>query len=109
MLSASHLRNALFPTSVTDSGIMVLAQPCIRRFVSVSMMALQLPRELYTLFSSATIMLVSARHSSNAFSPISVTDSGMLMLVSTLHSLNAPSPIFVTELGMLMLVSFQHS
>ena len=62
LVSASHSSNALSPISVTDSGITVLVQPCIRRFAFVSMMALQLPRESYTLFPSATIILVSALH-----------------------------------------------
>ena len=86
LVSALHCSNAPSPIHVTDSGITVLANPCIRQFVLVSMMALQLFRESYTLFSSATTMLVSALHPSNAQSPIILTDSGMLMLVSFLHS-----------------------
>ena len=72
-----HASNAQFPISVTESGITVLAHPCIRRFVLVSMMALQLFRESYTLFSSATIILVSPKHPRNTALSIFVTDSGI--------------------------------
>ena len=104
-----HASNAQFPISVTESGITVLAHPCIRRFVLVSMMALQLFRESYTLFSSATIILVSPKHPRNTALSIFVTDSGMLTFVSVSHQLNALSSISVTELGMVMLVSALHS
>ena len=105
LVRAVHPLNAQSPIHVTESGITVLAHPCIRRFVLVSMMALQLFRESYTLFSSATIILVSSPHPINASSPIHVTDSGILMLVSASHPLNASAPISVTEFGMLMLFS----
>ena len=85
LVRAVHPLNAQSPIHVTESGITVLAHPCIRRFVLVSMMALQLFRESYTLFFSSTTMLASTLHATNTFFPIHFTDSGMLMLVSAPH------------------------
>lgn len=74
--------NASFPISVTEFGITVLAKPCIRRFVLVSMMPLQFSRESYTLLPSVTTILVRAPHPQRTFSPIVFTESGMVMLVN---------------------------
>jgi hypothetical protein len=46
------------------------------------------------------VTLVKLLQSSNALSPMEVTELGMVTLVKLLHQANARSPIVVTELGM---------
>jgi hypothetical protein len=52
-----HPAKAPAPIPTTESGITVFLQPEIRIFVAVSIIALQLSRESYTVFSGSTVML----------------------------------------------------
>ena len=54
--------NALPLIFVTLDGIFVLLQPCIRVFVFVSIMALQLSLLSYTVLPASTTMLVNPLH-----------------------------------------------
>ena len=81
LVSAQQLLNALSPISVTESGITVLAHPCIRRFVLVSMMALQLFRESYTVFPSFTMIDLKELQYLNAELLIEVTLSGITIVL----------------------------
>ena len=92
---------------VTELGIVVFLQPAINVLVAVSIMALQLLRESYFGLSLATEIEARLEQSSNARSPMVVTELGMLMLVSPEQPENASSPMEVTELGMLMLVRLE--
>ena len=99
--------NADLPISVTESGIFVSQHPHSKVFVAVSIIALHLLRESYTLFPSATTILFRLEQPENALSEISVTDAGIMMLSRLVQPENE-SLIIVTESGMVMLVRFLH-
>ena len=63
-------------------GIVVDLQPAISLLVAPSMIALQLSRLSYTLFSESTIMLDSAVQTINVDYPIFDTELGMVKEVS---------------------------
>ena len=69
---------------------MVDLQPAISSLVSVSIIALQLPLESYTLLFISTFIEVKLVHRSNASSPIEITLSGISIEVKLVHPLNAP-------------------
>ena len=49
--------NAKMPISVTEFGMIELLQPCSNLLVAVSIIALQLSLESYTVFPLSTVML----------------------------------------------------
>ena len=87
---------------VTSSGITVFEQPANREFVAVSMMALQLERESYTLLSSATVIEVKPLQRLKTALPRLVTLLGICKEVNPSHNLNARTPIVVTPSGMVI-------
>ena len=97
--------NAEFPMDVTPAGIFVFLQPCIRVFVSFSIMALQLSLLSYTVLPASTTMLVNPLQLLNTESPMDVTPAGISMLFNPLQPLNAYSPMDVTPAGIFMLVN----
>ena len=64
---------------VTPAGMVVLLQPRINVWVSVSMMALQSFLESYLLWVGDTLMDSTPWQESKAFSPISVIRSEMMI------------------------------
>ena len=72
-------------------------------FVAVSIIALQLFLESYTVLFSFTTILVNELQPENASEPILVTLSGISMLVNELHIKNALLPMLVTLSGISML------
>ena len=97
--------NAYSPMDVTPAGIFVFLQPCIRVFVSFSIMALQLSLLSYTVLPASTTMLFNPLQSLNASDPMDVTPAGISMLVNPLQPLNASDPMDVTPAGISMLVN----
>ena len=81
--------NAQLPIEVTEFGIVVFLHPAIRRFVSVSIIALQLSLESYLAFPFDTIIDAKPSHLANASSPISVTELGIVIEVKPAQSENA--------------------
>ena len=81
--------NAESPIAVTEFGIKEFEQPTINVFVSVSTIALQLPRLSKTVFSSDTVMLVRLLHPLKGDLPIFVTDFDIEALVRPVHPANA--------------------
>ena len=77
--------------SVTVFGIIVFWQPISRVFEAVSIIALQLFRESYTVF-----LLQPPK----ALEPMLVTLFGIMMEVSPLQLEKASLPMFVTPFGM---------
>ena len=73
---------------VTVLGIAVFLQPAINLFVDVSIIALQLLRESYLLFSPSTLIEVRPLQLLNASPPMLVTLLGMLMEIRPLQPLN---------------------
>ena len=100
--------NASIPMEVTELGMMVVLQPLIRVFVAVSMMALQLSRESYTVFPSSTVMVSKLVQPSKGLIPIDVTELGMVIEVKPDHP-KAQSPMEVTELGISIELKTAHS
>jgi hypothetical protein len=49
-------KNAYAPMAFTEFGMTVFWQPAINVLLAVSMMALQLPRESYTVLPLSTVM-----------------------------------------------------
>ena len=74
------------PISVTELGIIVFLQPLSNLFVAVSIKALQLSLESYTVFPLSTVMLSKPLQQKKAFSPIEVTELGITTDVKPLHS-----------------------
>ena len=66
---------------VTDEGMVVVLQPATRVLLAVSIIALQLSRESYSVLPASTLMLVKSVQLENTFFPMLVTDEGMVMLV----------------------------
>ncbi len=58
-------KKAYLPKDVALGGIEVFLQPATNVFVTFSIMALQLSRESYTVFSSSTMMVLIFGHSAN--------------------------------------------
>ena len=79
-------KNASDPIRVTVAGITVFLQLAINVFVFVSMMALQLSRESYTLLPAATVILVRSRILEKAPEPILITDSEITMSVKFMQA-----------------------
>ena len=96
---------AEFPMLVTPSGIVVLLHPAISVLVFLSIIALQLLRESYILFSSLTTMLVRPLQPSNALCPMLITLLGISMFVRLLQPSNALCPMLITLLGIVTFVS----
>ena len=86
-------RNALAPIVVTSCGTIVVEQPTISVLLAVLMMALQLFRESYTEFPSATFKDFRLVQQTNAFSPILSTLAGMARDSKLLQLANASSSI----------------
>ena len=86
------------------SGITVFLQPVINVFVDVSIIALQLFRESYTVFPDSTTIDVKPLQKAKAASPMLVTLLGIVMLVKPLQLEKADPPMLVTLLGIVMLV-----
>ena len=61
-----QLKNAPSPIEITEFGMVVFWQPKINVLVAVSMMALQLFRESYTVFPLATATLARPLQPENA-------------------------------------------
>jgi len=97
-----QLEKAEEPMLVTLFGIVVFGQPAIRVFVPVSIIALQLSRESYTLFSDSTTMEFKLLQPPKALKPMLVTLSGMVKEVRLMQPENADVPMLVTLLGMVM-------
>ena len=70
---------ALSPMLVTSLGMTVFLQPAINVFVEVSIIALQLSRESYFVFSESTAIEVRPLQPSKGAVPMLVTLSGMVM------------------------------
>ncbi|MDY6374461.1 MAG: hypothetical protein SPK61_02745 [Bacteroidales bacterium] len=84
---------ALFPIDVTLLGIFVFLQPETKTFVAVSIIALQLSLESYTVLFLSTVITLSSEHEPKAFGPIYLTLLGISIEVSDEHSKKADSPI----------------
>ena len=102
-----HPSNATSPMLVTLLGITVELQPRINVFVAVSIMALQLFLESYTVFPFSITMLKREKQPTNASSPMLVMLLGMVMDAKPLQPLNAKFPMFVTLFGMVMVVKLE--
>lgn len=94
-----QLENAEFPMEVTVFGMTVFMQPAIKTLVLVMMMALQLFRESYTVFSASTTICPKLSQPLNTLCPMEVTELGMVIVVRPSQSLNAPIPMEINELG----------
>ena len=70
-------QKAQSPMAVTVLRIIVFWHPTTSVFVAVSMMALQLFRESYTVLPSATVICSMSGHEPKAFLPIKVTEDGI--------------------------------
>ena len=92
---------------ITESGIMVVEQPDNKELVFFSIIALQFPRESYTVFFVSTAIELRLLQRLNALYPICVTEAGIVMEVSPLSS-KVLFPIFVTELGIVIDVKLVH-
>ena len=97
-----QLLKACSPILVTLGGIIVFAHPAINLLVFVSIMALQLLRESYSGFLSATIMDIRASQPAKTDFPILVTPWGIAMDIRLLQHAKAYSSIFVTLSGRIM-------
>ena len=84
---------------VTLLGISVFLQPAIRVLVAVSMIALQLSRESYTVFPFSTDMDVRLGQLEKANPPINVTLLGIVSDVRAEQPWKVLCPIDVTLLG----------
>jgi hypothetical protein len=80
-------------------GIMVFLHPEINVLLAVSIIALQLLRESYTVLPLSTCIDTKSLHSSKALMPMKVTALGMVTEVRPSHSSKAISPIEVTLAG----------
>ena len=78
----TQLLKAPSPIVVTPIGIWLFVHPSIKVFEDVSMIALQLLRESYTLFSLSTIIEVKLLHPSNTPTPMVFTLLGMNTLAN---------------------------
>ena len=87
--------NASTPIDVTVLGIIVFWHPEIKVFVAVSMMALLLSRESYTVFPSSTVMVSKLVQPAKGLMPIDVTELGRVIVVKFTHPSKAPSPMEV--------------
>ena len=94
---------------ITEFGIMVFLQPDINSFFSVSIMALQLSLESYTVLPSSTIIEVKPLQPEKAPTPILVTELGIVIEVKPLQPEKALPPILVTELGIVIEIKLLHS
>ena len=79
--------------------MIVFLQPLSNLLVAVSIKALQLSLESYTVFPLSTVMLSKPLQSPNTLMPISVTELGITNDVKPLQPQKAQVPIEVTELG----------
>ena len=84
-VSSPQPANANCSMLVTELGIIVVLHPVIRLLEEVAMIALQLLRLSYTVFSLATTIEVSPLQWLNALSLMLVTELGMVMDVSPLQ------------------------
>ena len=82
MLLKLHSENAPFPILFTLLGINVFLQPPINLLVEVSIIALQLFLESYTVLFLSITILSNEPQLQNAFEPILVTLSGIVILVN---------------------------
>ena len=87
---------------VTLLGIMVFLLPAINVFVAVLIIALQLLRLSYIIFSFSTTIEVKLLQLLKALSPILMTLLGIVMEVKLLQLLKALSPILMTLLGIVI-------
>ena len=78
----------------------VFLQPVIRVFVSVTIIALQSPRESYFGFPFSTIKLVKLVQPLKAALPIEVTELGIVTDVKPVQPEKASKSINLTELPM---------
>jgi hypothetical protein len=99
MVSSVHPLKALLPILFTESGITVEEQPRINSLSVISIIALQLLRESYTAFPSATFIFLMPEQSVKAVQWILDTDLGMASSVIFLHLWKAKAPIISTESG----------
>ena len=92
----------LYPIDVTEFGMIVVLHPAINSFVAVSIIALQLLRESYTVFPLSTIIDVRLLQLINGLSPfvfaISVTELG-IVTVDILQLAKALPSMRLMELG----------
>ena len=97
-------RKAYSPMAVTVLGMTVFMQPVISLLVAVSMMALQLLGELYTVLLVFTVIDSRELQSLNGLVvPIFVTEAGITMEVKPVFQ-KALLPMDVNELGNSMVV-----
>ena len=82
LFSPVQPEKAELPMEVTELGMVVFLQPATNVLLAVSMIALQLFLESYTVLLFDTIMLVSPEQPANAAPPIEVTELGMVILFS---------------------------
>ena len=83
----------------TPLGTVLVAQPLMRVFVAVCIMALQLSRLSKVWLLLATIMELSCGHEPKAITPMVSTEGPMATEARLLHSRKAYSPILVMVLG----------
>ena len=69
----------------TELGMIVFLQPHSKLLVAVSIKALQLSLESYTVFPLSTVMLSKSKQPKNALMPISVTEFPMLTEVKPMQ------------------------
>ena len=92
----------LNPKLVTEDGMTVVLHPRIILLVDVSIIALQLSRESYTLLFLSTVIDSREEQPLKQESPKLVTEDGMSMDVRDLQPLKHLSPKLVTEDGMVI-------
>ena len=73
------------PIEVTEVGMIVFLQPHIKELVAVSIIALQLSLESYTVFPLSTVMLSNPLQQEKALLPIDVTELGITTDVKPLQ------------------------
>ena len=95
--------NELSPMVVTELGITVFEHPLISVLVKVSMMALQLPRESYTLLSSDTERSLKFSQSIIPSCLIIFTELPITIFLRSSHLYIPQSSISVTESDTIMI------
>ena len=86
----------------TLEGITVFLQPAINAFSEVSIIALQLSRESYTVFPSSTMIDIKLLQPWKTRLPIDVTLEGIVTDVKPLQPKKADLPIDVTLEGIIV-------
>ena len=96
---SAWLTNAPGPIVATVLGMTVFLQPIMSVLVAVSIRALQLSRESYTVFPASTSIDIKPTHPLYALEAILVTEDGMVIEARLEQSRKALLEIVVTDDG----------